>query len=373
MNSEILINTDRLPVRYNDKPCYDIVFRDSFDDLVSEIDSVVNLEGRKVCIVTETNVSQHYLDEVKGLLNGASCDFVGDFTFAAGEASKNLDVVRDLYEYLILNKFERRDILVALGGGVVGDLTGYAAATYLRGVDFIQVPTSLLSQVDSSIGGKTGVDFDSYKNMVGAFHMPKLVYINIATLKTLSRREYLSGMGEVVKYGIIRDKVFFDWIMEHADEIKALDTEIVKAMVYRSCDNKREVVEEDPKEQGVRALLNFGHTLGHAIEKLTNFKFLHGECVGVGSILAAEISKDLGDIDNDTVNAIKDSFSTFEFPDITEYDVDEVVKTTKSDKKMSKGQIKFVLIKSIGDAYLSLDVTDDNMSKVLKEYKDARG
>ncbi len=370
--SETLLDNNRLTVNYDGRPCYDIVFTDNFDGLYQNVDSILNLSGKKVCIVTESNVSGYYLEEVKECFKD-DCEFVGDFTFAAGEASKNLDVVRDLYEYLIINKFERRDILIALGGGVVGDLTGYAAATYLRGVDFIQVPTSLLSQVDSSIGGKTGVDFDSYKNMVGAFHMPKLVYINVNTLKTLNRREYLSGMGEVVKYGIIRDKEFFDWIVNNSEKIKSLDYDTVKTMVYRSCDNKRAVVEEDPTEQGIRAYLNYGHTLGHAIEKLSDFKYLHGECVAIGGILAAKIAYDLGDIDEAQYNSIKDAYYLFECPDITDYDIEAVIATTKSDKKMSKGQIKFILIRSIGDAYISHNVTDDDMRKVLKEYKDVKG
>ncbi|MCR4716233.1 MAG: 3-dehydroquinate synthase [Lachnospiraceae bacterium] len=361
-----------LTVNYDSKPCYDIAFENNFDNLLNMMSKAIDLDGIKVCIVSDSNVSNYYLDEVKSILSPA-VSLVTDFVFNAGEASKNLDIVRSLYTHLIENNFERRDILVALGGGVVGDLTGYAAATYLRGVNFVQIPTSLLSQVDSSIGGKTGVDFDSYKNMVGAFHMPKLVYINISTLKSLKKREYLSGMGEIVKYGIIRDSVFFDWVVEHADKIKSLDIDTVKAMVYRSCDNKREVVEEDPKEHGIRAYLNYGHTLGHAIEKLSNFSYLHGECVAIGGILAAEISKDLGLIDEDCVNKIKEAYYLFDCPDITEYDVSKVVKTTKSDKKMSAGKIKFILIKSIGDAFISRDVSDEEMTKVLEEYKNAKG
>lgn len=173
---------------------------------------------------------------------------------------------------------------------MVGDLTGYAAATYLRGIDFIQIPTSLLSQVDSSIGGKTGVDFDSYKNMVGAFHMPKLVYMNLSVLKTLSNRQFCSGMGEIIKHGLIKNANYFTWLKENEAQIAALDLPTVGEMIYESNVVKKNVVENDPTEKGERALLNFGHTLGHAIEKYMNFEFLHGECVLIGCALASIIS-----------------------------------------------------------------------------------
>lgn len=186
--------------------------------------------------------------------------------FEAGESQKNLDTVKMIYEKLILAKFDRKDLLVALGGGVTGDITGFTAATYLRGIDFVQIPTSLLAQVDSSIGGKTGVDFDSYKNMVGAFHMPKLVYINVSTLTTLSDEQFISGMGEIIKHGLIKDSAYFDWLIENHDRILARDKDVLMEMIRVSCNIKRVVVENDPTEKGDRALLNFGHTLGHAIE-----------------------------------------------------------------------------------------------------------
>lgn len=204
------------------------------------------------------------------------------FIFPAGEESKTLATVENLYEFLIQNKFERRDMLAALGGGVVGDLTGFTAATYLRGIDFIQIPTSLLAQVDSSIGGKTGVDFRAYKNMVGAFHQPKLVYSCAETLKTLTEQQYISGLGEIIKHGLIKDIAYYHWLKEHKEAILSRDTQTMIEMIEVSCRIKKEVVENDPEEAGERALLNFGHTLGHAVEKLMNFTMLHGECVAVG-------------------------------------------------------------------------------------------
>jgi 3-dehydroquinate synthase len=364
--SEIFTDQSKLTVHYNQKPCYDIVIQEDFSMLADACAPFLE-GGRKVCIVSDSHVAQHYLEEVKNALK-QQCFAVTTFVFTAGEEQKNLDTVKALYEHLILNHFERRDLLVALGGGVVGDLTGYTAATYLRGIDFIQVPTSLLAQVDSSVGGKTGVDFDSYKNMVGAFHMPKLVYINTGTLKTLSTRQYLSGMGEVIKYGIIFDAPFFKWIQDNQEGIKQLAPNLLREMIYRSCDNKRKVVEEDPTEQGRRALLNYGHTLGHAIEKLTKFQYLHGECVAVGSILSARIAFSKGLIAKEVLDEIEQLIADFSFPAIREYQADEVVETVKSDKKMSAGQIKFIILDEIGHAYITKDVTDADMKMVLEAY-----
>lgn len=359
-----------LTVHYEGKPIYDIGFYSDFSHL-AQMCEPLQLNNRKVCVVTDSHVAPHYLETVCAVFSEISPTVI-QYVFEAGEEQKSLTTVKNLYKHLILNHFERQDILVALGGGVVGDLTGYTAATYLRGIDFIQVPTSLLAQVDSSIGGKTGVDFDSYKNMVGAFHQPKLVYINTNTLTTLSKRQYLSGMGEVVKYGIIKDKPFFDWILEKKDEILAMNPEVLREMIYRSCDNKRKVVEADPLEKGERALLNFGHTLGHAIEKLSAFQYLHGECVGVGSILAARIARNKGLITENQEQLIETAIHSFSCPAITNYDVETVIETVRSDKKMASGQIKFIVLDEIGNALISRDVSDADMRAVLEEYHESK-
>ena len=223
------------------KKAYDIVLRDSFADLLDQME-FLEIEKKKVCIVTESNVAPIYLKEVCELISSKASKTI-TFSFEAGEKHKQLKTIEALYEELIINHFDRQDLLIALGGGVVGDMTGYAAATYLRGIDFVQVPTTLLSQVDSSIGGKTGVDFLQYKNMVGAFHQPKLVYINTTTLKSLPEREYFSGMGEVIKHGLIKDADYYEWIKENIDAIKAREHEAVKEMIYQSCLIKGGVVE----------------------------------------------------------------------------------------------------------------------------------
>ena len=254
-----------ITVNYNQKPCYNIVIENDFSKLAENV-TKLEISGRKLAVITDSNVGPLYADKVAQCLKETGNNiFV--YTFEAGEKNKNLNTVQDVYEFLIKNKFDRKDMLVALGGGVVGDLTGFAAATYLRGIDFIQVPTSLLAQVDSSIGGKTGVDFRAYKNMVGAFHQPRLVYMNTSTLSSLNTRLFNSGFGEILKHGLIKDASYFQWLKDNIEKIAALDSGYLEEMIYRSCEIKRKVVENDPTEKGERAQLNFGHTLGHAIEK----------------------------------------------------------------------------------------------------------
>ena len=358
----------RIPVTKDGTLSYEIFLEKSFDMLTQRL-SVCEPENRRLCLVTDSTVNQYYGDEVENIL--ATCaKQVTRFVFPAGEENKNLNVVQNLYEHLIQNHFERKDMLVALGGGVVGDLTGFAAATYLRGVDFIQIPTTLLSQVDSSIGGKTGVDFQCYKNMVGAFHQPKLVYMNLSSLKTLTDAQFACGMGEILKHGLIKDAVYYDWILQHRDAIKARNLEVLTQMISVSCEIKREVVEKDPTEKGERALLNFGHTLGHAIEKLKNFTLMHGQCVALGSLAAAYISCKRGMIQESELQMIQKANCDFDLPvSFSNLDVDEIIQTTRSDKKMDAGKVKFILLRSIGDACIDHTVTDEEMKAALAYLK----
>ena len=247
---------------------------------------------------------------------------------------------------------------MALGGGVTGDITGFVASTYLRGIDFVQIPTTLLSQVDSSIGGKTGVDFDAYKNMVGAFYMPKLVYINISSLSTLPKRLFLSGMAEILKHGLIKDKEYFDWLCRNQNKICNKDFETLKKMIYFSCCIKKDVVEKDPKEKGERALLNFGHTIGHAVEKLKDFSLLHGECVSIGISAAAYISMKIGNLSEEDYKIINNSLTMFELPINTDnLNAKEVVEATLSDKKMDSGQIKFIVLNRLGEGKIDKSIS----------------
>ena len=357
---------NNLTVHQNGEPIYDIFFANDFDSL-PELLAGQGIADKRVCIVTETNVAPLYLEEIENQLRGR-CKEVISVIFDAGEAHKNLDTVKQIYEKLILAKFDRHDMLVALGGGVTGDITGYTAATYLRGIDFVQIPTSLLAQVDSSIGGKTGVDFDSYKNMVGAFHMPKLVYINVSTLNSLSDDQFMSGMGEIIKHGLIKDKDYFNWLIDNRESISAKDPETLMEMIRISCNIKRLVVENDPTEKGERALLNFGHTLGHAIERYLDLKLSHGACVGIGCCLAAIISRNKEDISDSTLADIINAFNLFGFPTLEDYpvDADKVIEYTRNDKKMVGDKIKFILLHDIGDAYINMDITPEDMKKAFE-------
>lgn len=350
-----------IPVISDGTQIYTIELTHDFSALCMHLQRLGYQKEQKVCIVTDSHVEPLYANEVRTNLS-SSFDSVFVYTFEAGEHNKNLETVNGLYEYLILNHFDRRDLLVALGGGVVGDLTGFTAATYLRGIDFIQVPTTLLSQVDSSIGGKTGVDFMQYKNMVGAFYQPRLVYINLSTLKSLPERQLISGMGEVIKHGLIKDGAYYHWLAEKQDAILNLDPETVEEMVYCSCNIKREVVEKDPTEKGERALLNFGHTIGHAIEKLCDFSLYHGECVGLGILAAAYISMQLGNITEADLNDIRECQISFGFrTDINGLVPQDILSATKSDKKMVGSQVKFILLSGIGNAYIYRELSDDQI------------
>lgn len=356
----------RVDVKKNNEHCYDIVINQGFDSITEEFDKL-GIKGIKLGIVTDSNVGPIYAEQLKEVLERTG-NRVYIFTIPAGETNKNLDVVQTVYTYLIEEHFERRDMIVALGGGVVGDLAGFTAATYLRGIDFIQVPTSLLAQVDSSIGGKTGVDFAKYKNMVGAFHMPRLVYINIDTLSTLSVRLFNSGFGEIIKHGLIKNREYFDYLDTNYEHIKTLEPEYIMETVYGSCLIKADVVNNDPTEKGERALLNFGHTLGHAVEKLMNFSLYHGECVALGMICASYISKERGYISEDDYAVIRKMLRKYGFPTKVEgLDIFSILEVSKSDKKMENGVVKFILLKQLGDAIIDKTVTYDEMTQSLKE------
>ena len=345
---------------------YPICFEENFSNLAHAIREE-GLMDRKICIVTDSNVGPLYESAVEEALRKVSSD-ISVFTFEAGEKNKNLDTVSSLYQELIQNGLDRKSLLVALGGGVVGDLTGFGAATYLRGIDFIQIPTSLLSQVDSSVGGKTGVDFQQYKNMVGAFHQPRLVYMNLNTLTTLPAEQFACGMGEILKTGLICDGEFFRFVCREQESIKALDMKLIAAMVRRCCEIKAGVVERDPKEQGERALLNLGHTVGHAVEKLKNFTLLHGQCVGAGLVAAAYLSMKRGLLNEQEYQEICRGCADYDLPIHVDGLIPrDVLAATKKDKKMEQGHIKFILMDGIGKSFIDKTVTDAEMLSCIQE------
>ena len=358
--------SQRLEVLYNRKPCYDIVIEQNFNNLSNEL-SKLECSNKKICVITDSIVSPIYKDELLKVLEPV-CKSVYFYCFTAGEKQKNLSTVNNIYSYLIEQHFDRKDILLALGGGVVGDITGFAAATYLRGIDYIQIPTTLLSQVDSSIGGKTGVDYEQYKNMVGAFKMPKLVYINVHTLSTLDDRQFYNGFAEAMKHGLIKDAMYYEWLLSNMYEICEREPETLEELVYRSCQIKKAVVEKDPLEQADRALLNFGHTIGHAIERYKNFNLLHGECIALGCVAAAFISWKKQLLSMDEYYEIRDMFVPFNLPiSIEELNIDEVITITKSDKKMEQDTLKFILLKKIGKAVINRTVTVEELRAGIEE------
>ena len=352
-----------VPVSYGGSPCYEIHLERDFCSLLPCIQALGYQPQRKVCVISDSNVAPLYLEEICCLLE-AHFSLCTSYVFEAGEASKHTGTVGQVYEHLIQNRFDRKDLLVALGGGVVGDLTGFAAATYLRGIDFIQIPTSLLAQVDSSIGGKTGVDFLQYKNMVGAFYMPRLVYMHLSGLHSLPKAHLSSGMGEIIKHGQIKDSAYFQWLMDHQEEILSGDLGALEEMVYGSCRIKGDVVQRDPKEQGERALLNFGHTIGHAVEKLSDFSLLHGECVALGMVAAAELSCRYGSYAGSDLRQLKETIAAFGLPlslsqaNVQGFTPEQVLEATKLDKKMDGGSVKFILLQRVGEAYITRELSD---------------
>ena len=354
-----------MDVKKDGQFCYHIYLEPDFTKLPEAVEPL-NIKERKLCIVADSTTAELYGAELKEILK-ETCTYVSMFVFPAGEVNKTLNTVRDLYEHLILEKFDRKDMLVALGGGVVGDLTGFAAATYLRGIGFIQIPTTLLSQVDSSIGGKTGVDFDAYKNMVGAFHMPRLVYMNLNVLKTLPDRQFACGMGEIIKHGLIQDSDYLEKLSTYQREIREKNYAALLWMVAGSCKVKRHVVEEDPTEQGIRAWLNFGHTIGHSVEKLKDFTLCHGECVAIGCAAAAWMSWKRGLISEKEKETAEQLLLDYQLPvRVKGLKPEDIVKTTKLDKKMDAGKVKFVLLKKIGEAFVTRDVEDEELLRASR-------
>jgi 3-dehydroquinate synthase len=278
-----------------------------------------------------------------------------------GEQYKNLEILNRIFDALLENRFERKCTLVALGGGVVGDMTGFAAACYQRGVPFIQIPTTLLAQVDSSVGGKTGVNHELGKNMLGAFHQPRCVLADTDTLNTLDDRQLSAGIAEVIKYGLIRDLPFFEWLEENMQMLLARDPAALAYAIERSCQNKADVVAEDEKEGGIRAILNLGHTFGHAIEAATGYgKWLHGEAVGTGMLMAADLSKRMGKLTEADVHRVDNIIDGARLPTRSPVgmDYDKFMKYMAVDKKVEAGAVRLVLLESIGKAIITSDYDD---------------
>ena len=316
-----------------------------------------HLKSKQAAIVTNTTVGPLYLERVQSGLIQAGIKIVS-IVLPDGEAYKNGDSLNHIYSTLLQHRIERKGTLIALGGGVIGDLTGFAAATYLRGVPFIQIPTTLLAQVDSSVGGKTGINHALGKNMIGAFYQPQLVLADTDTLDTLPDRELSAGLAEVIKYGLIRDLSFFAWLETNMDKLLARDASALGYAIHRSCRNKAEVVAADERESGQRALLNFGHTFGHAIEVGMGYgAWLHGEAVATGMIMATELSQRLGWLGASDVARIRALISQARLPATAPaLGREKYLDLMGLDKKVEGGKMRFVLLKAIGEAVLTAEV-----------------
>ena len=325
-----------------------------------------HLKRKNVAIVTNTTVAPLYLQKLAQPLRDAGVSVL-EIILPDGEAYKNTQTLNLIYDALLKNRCERSTTLIALGGGVIGDLTGYAAATYLRGVPFIQVPTTLLSQVDSSVGGKTGINHPLGKNMIGAFYQPKLVLADIASLQTLPPRELSAGMAEVIKYGLIRDADFFAWLETNISKLMALDEAMISYAIYRSCKNKAEVVAADEHETGERALLNLGHTFGHAIENAMGYGvWLHGEAVAAGTMLAADLSLRMAWLSLQEYQRMHALLSASRLPlQAPNLGVEKYLDLMANDKKVADGKIRLVLQQGIGKAIITSDYDVQKLKETL--------
>ena len=329
--------------------------------------------GKKVLLVSNPDIFDYYGESALNSLKTAGFE-VSTHLIPAGERYKTLDSIEKLYDTALSNLLERSSTLVALGGGVIGDMTGFAAATWLRGINFVQVPTSLLAMVDASIGGKTGVNHPQGKNLIGAFYQPRLVLIDPQVLKTLPAREFRAGMAEVIKYGIIWDADLFTLLeeAERLDSLEYLSETLLSTILSRSCQAKVDVVSQDEKEAGIRAILNYGHTIGHAVESLTEYSsIVHGEAVAIGMVAAGEIATQLQMWSKDEAqrqhNLIKKAGLPTEIP--STIDTDSILETIKTDKKVKAGKVRFILSRKIGEVTITDRVSPDIVREVITKLK----
>jgi 3-dehydroquinate synthase len=332
-----------------------------------------HLKQRRVAIVTNPVVGELYLARLAQTLADAGVAVV-PVTVPDGESHKSWEALNGIFDRLLDQRCERGTTLIALGGGVVGDLTGFAAAVYLRGVPFIQVPTTLLAQVDSSVGGKTGINHPLGKNMIGAFHQPRLVLADTDTLRTLPDRELSAGLAEVIKYGLIRDTALFSWLEINIEQLLAREPAALSYAVQRSCELKAEIVAADERESGVRAVLNLGHTFGHAIESGLGFgAWLHGEAVAAGCVLAARLSQSMGRLTETDVQRISTLFQRARLPtEAPDLSARRYLELMGLDKKVEQGRLRLVLLERIGSAFVTAEFPPELLERVL-ENVDARG
>ena len=344
---------------------YDIIIGKNLFDLLPQ-----HLPQKKTFIITDENVAKHHLKALEAALTQAGIEFKTKI-LPAGEQTKSYANFEALCDFLLSNKVERKTTILAFGGGVIGDLVGFTASAVLRGINFIQIPTTLLSQVDSSVGGKTAINSKYGKNLVGAFYQPKLVLADIELLKTLPQREFLSGYAEVVKYGLINNPDFFNWLDTH----NLSEEKNLSEAIFESCKSKADVVSQDEKEGNIRALLNLGHTFGHAFEAETGYseKLLHGEAVALGTIMAFKFSAEQGLCSANDANLVEAHFKKIGLPTnprdyLDNWNIDDLIDHMRSDKKVSDGKMVFILARGIGKSFISKDVSETDLRNFLKKW-----
>ena len=326
---------------------YSIIIEKGLINRVSEEIRKV-YKGKKIFIITDDNVNKYYGDKISNELKGSDFE-VKLLSLKPGEETKNFNTLPIVYNELLDFNLTRSDLIIALGGGVIGDLAGFVASTYLRGVDFVQIPTSLLAQVDSSVGGKVAVDLDRGKNLVGSFYHPKCVLIDPEVLNTLEDRFFIDGMAEVIKYGCIKDKEFFDYLEKMENNQQLINN--MEVVIHKCCDIKRQVVENDEKDKGERMLLNFGHTLGHAIEQHYNYtKYSHGEGVAIGMYVISKISEEKGLTKKGTSQRIKDILVKYNLPYELDVKIEETLEAINLDKKKLGNDLNVIILKEIGSS-----------------------
>lgn len=335
-------------------------------NILKEIPDLIELDNySKIFVITDTIVKKYCLEKLEQALSTK----ILAIAVVPGEKNKNIETVRLIWEKLLSLKADRKSLIINLGGGVIGDMGGFAASTYMRGLDFIQIPTTLLAQVDSSVGGKVGINFSNIKNLIGSFNQPKAVFCDITFLSTLPTREFIEGFGEIIKHGIIADRSYFDFITSKKPS-DFTDNELVE-IVSKSAEIKSAIISKDEKEENLRKLVNFGHTVGHAIESLslkTDKPLLHGEAISLGMIVETEISYKLGLISEGDSLKIKQSLKNVGLPtDIPDFPVKQIMDKIQSDKKIESGQIKWTLISSIGQALINQSVPNEVIAQSYEE------
>ncbi|MCK4260440.1 MAG: 3-dehydroquinate synthase [Halanaerobiales bacterium] len=350
---------------------YPIFIGENNLDRLGELIKLQIPDARRVFVISNTTVEPLYAKKVlESLENADLASAMG--VIPDGEEYKTLEIVSGLYDQLVDHNMDRSSVVVSLGGGVVGDLAGFVAATYMRGIHFVQVPTTLLAQVDSSIGGKVAVNHPAGKNLIGAFHQPRLVLIDISTLQTLARDELIAGMAEIIKHGMILDANYFNWIEENLEQILNLDSATLIRLIYDSCTIKGKIVEEDEKEQNIRAILNFGHTVGHGIEAVTHYKkYRHGEAVAIGMVQASRLAENMGLIDKMEVRRLARMLERTGLPIYipVEINLDKIVKAIQNDKKAFQGKVKMILPTRIGQVKITDQWGEDDLLNILRTFQ----